>query len=157
MSSYNFWKNLRLAGNNGLAFKNSPIFYSVCHWSISKRRLKMLLVPYLWRLRTKRPKVKNPTLKTYQPSYRHCTSKSPFTRLLKNVISIKRSLKNISIIFHMILQKTHALRLRRGHYTSFTSQLNFWFVPPCFCELLLQLLPMTHMMLHSDPEFLFCF
>ena len=26
----------------------------------------------------------------------------------KNVISIKRSLKNISIIFHMILQKAHA-------------------------------------------------
>ena len=52
--------------------------------------------------------MKKPTLKTYQPSYRHCTSKSPFTRLHKNVISIKMSLKNISIIFHMILQKAQA-------------------------------------------------
>ena len=50
----------------------------------------------------------------------------------KNVINNKRSLKNISITFHMILQKA------RGH-TSFTSQLNFWSVPPCFCELLLLL------------------
>ena len=99
---------------------------------------------------TKWPKVKNSPLKTYQPSYRHCTSKSPFTRLHKNVINNKRSLKNISIIFHMILLKSTSTLLRRGH-TSFTSQLNFWSVPPCFCELLL--LPMTHMMLHSDQKY----
>ena len=70
---------------------NRDVKFSECDW-----------------LQTKWPKVENPTLKTYQPSYRHCTSKSPFTQLHKNVISIKRSLKNISIIFHMILQKAQA-------------------------------------------------